>query len=72
MNKQDALRLSGLVNSKDNMDDIVFYMEHRISVIKDRLMGAKDWEEVLRLKGAIDELSRLKSLREEVLNPRES
>lgn len=72
MNKQDAQRLSGLVNSKDNMDDLVFYMDYRISVIKDRLMGAKDWEEVLRLKGAIDELSRLKSLREEVLNPRES
>lgn len=72
MNKSDALRLQGLVGSKANMDDLIFYMDHRISIIKDRLIGVKNWEEVLRLQGAIDELSRLKSLREEVLNPRES
>ena len=72
MNKQDAQRLQGLVGSKVNMDDLTFYMEHRVSIIKDRLLGVKNWEEVLRLQGAIDELSRLKSLREEVLNPRES
>lgn len=72
MNKSDAQRLQSLVGSKANMDDLTFYMDYRISIIKDRLMGAKDWEEVLRLKGAIDELSRLKSLRDEVLNPRES
>jgi hypothetical protein len=72
MNKSDAQRLQGLVGSKANMDDLTFYMEHRISIIKDRLIGVKNWEEVLRFQGAIDELSRLKSLREEVLNPRES
>jgi hypothetical protein len=72
MNKQDAQRLQPLVGSKANIDDLVFYMDHRISIIKDRLLGVKNWEEVLRLQGAIDELSRLKSLREEVLNPRES
>ena len=72
MNKQDAQRLQGLVGSKVNMDDLTFYMEHRVSIIKDRLLGVKNWEEVLRLQCAIDELSRLKSLREEVLNPRES
>lgn len=71
MNKQDAQRLTGLVNSKVNMDDLTFYMDHRISIIKDRLVSVKNWEEVIRLQGAIDELSRLKSLREEVLNPRD-
>lgn len=72
MNKQDAQKLIGLVSVRQNMDDLSFYMDHRISIMKDRLVGAKDWEEVLRLKGAIDEISRLKTLREEVLNPRES
>lgn len=72
MNKQDAQRLQALVSSKDNLDDLTFYADHRISIIKDRLVSVKSWDEVQRLQGAIDELSRLKTLRNEVLNPRES
>ncbi len=72
MNKQDAQRLSALVGSKTNMDDLAFYMDLRISLLKDRLVNVKSWDEVLRLQGAIEEVSRLRTLREEVLNPRES
>ena len=72
MNKKEAQKLVGLVSTKTNMDDLSYYSDYRVELLKDRLATTKTWEEVQRLQGAIEEILRLKNLREEVLNPRDN
>jgi len=71
MNKKDAQNFLGLVNLKANTDDLSTYADYRVQILKDRLASAKSWDEVQRIQGAIDEVTRLKTLRDEVLNPRD-
>jgi hypothetical protein len=71
MNKKHAEKLLGLVNSKSNMDALVFYTDLRIDYLKEQLVNASTIEDVRRFQGAIEELKRFKTLREEVNNPRD-
>jgi hypothetical protein len=71
MKKKDAEFLLPLVNSKEMMDRLIHYMELRVSHLKESLVAASDIEGVKRLQGAIEEVRRLKSLRDEVLNPKD-
>lgn len=71
MNKKNAEKLLGLVNSKSNMDAIVFYVDLRIDYLKEQLVSASTVEDLRRYQGAIEELKRLKTLREEVNTPRD-
>jgi len=71
MNKKDAEKLLILVNSRPNVDALEFYMGLRIDFLKDQLTSATSIEEVRKYQGAIEELKRLKTLRDEVNNPRD-
>lgn len=49
------------------MDLINTYVEARIFVLRDQLETTKSHERILEIQGAIAELRRFKTLREEVL-----
>lgn len=71
MKKELARDLSQVVNNKLNYDALLAYMEFRIEELKTRLIFAANMEDVKSIQGAIHEIGRLKSLRDEV-NTRES
>lgn len=71
MNKKQSTELYLFVNEKTNRDALEFYTELRISALKDSLVRADGIEEVRRLQGAIEEVKRLKTLRDEVINPKD-
>lgn len=71
MNKKQSNELYLFVNEKANRDALEFYTELRISILKDSLVRADGIEEVRRLQGAIEEVKRLKTLRDEVINPKD-
>lgn len=71
MKKKDAEKLLSLVNSKPSVDALVFYMELRIEYLKEQLVSAVSIEDVRRIQGAIEEIKRLNTLRDEVNNPRD-
>jgi len=71
MNKKNANELYALVNSKANMDALNFYVDLRVNFLKEQLVSAQSIEEVRRFQGAILEISRLKTLRDEVNNPKD-
>jgi len=66
MNKELARDLSYVVNVKVNYDSLLAYMDFRIEELKNRLVSASNMEEVKSLQGAIEEIKRLKTLRDEV------
>lgn len=67
MDKKFYRSLLVLVNNKDVMDLINTYVEARIFVLRDQLETTKSHERILEIQGAIAELRRFKTLREEVL-----
>lgn len=71
MRKEDAQKLLFVVNNKETMDSLQHYMNLRVEHYKDLLTYAANYEEVRKYQGAIEELLRLRTLREEVLNPRD-
>lgn len=71
MIRKEAEPLVFFVNDKETMDALFFYTDLRIRYLKDQFIHAKTFDEVLRLQGAIDELTRVKHLRDEVLNPKD-
>ncbi len=71
MKKEQANQLYLLVNEKSNMDALKFYADLRIEALKEVLTKAETIEDVRRTQGAIDELKRLKVIRDEVNNPRD-
>lgn len=71
MRKEDAQKLVMFVNNKDNINALLHYMSIRVEHYKDLLTYASSYEEVRKYQGAIEELNRLKTLRDEVLNPRD-
>lgn len=71
MIKKDAEKLYFLVNDKAAMDALSHYMLYRIEVLKEQLVTATEMNEVIKLQGAIEELKRLRHLRDEVNNPKD-
>ena len=71
MRKHEAQELYLLVNTKADMDALLFYVALRIEDAKERLMLATDMETVHKLQGSINELKRFYTLREEVNNPKD-
>ena len=62
-----ARKLASFVNIKKNMDSLEIYMESRIEDMHKVLEQTEDIREVHMAQGAIRELKRLKTLRDEVL-----
>lgn len=56
-----------LVNEKDNMDRLQAYAEARIEQHRSNLEKQKDRDRILEIQGAIAELRRLATLRDEVI-----
>lgn len=66
MRKQDAEKLYVAVNSKPFVDALLHYSELRVSHLKDKLVMCTTLEELQKIQGAIEEIGRLKTLRDEV------
>tara|TARA_A100001388_G_scaffold225558_1_gene176656 strand:+ start:127 stop:351 length:225 start_codon:yes stop_codon:yes gene_type:complete len=62
-----ARKLVSFVNVKKNMDSLEIYMESRIEDMHKVLEQTEDVREMHMAQGAIRELKRLKTLRDEVL-----
>jgi hypothetical protein len=71
MIRSDAEKLYFLVNDKEILSALNSYVEVRITFLKDALVTAPNMDEVLKLQGAIEELRRIRHLREEVNNPKD-
>ena len=62
-----ARKLASFVNVKKNIDSLEIYMESRIEDMHKVLEQTEDGREMQMAQGAIRELKRLKTLRDEVL-----
>lgn len=71
MNRKEAENYVVLVNSKPHLDALEKYANYRTEVLKNNLLLATSIEEVRKLQGAVEELSRFKTLRQEVLNTKD-
>ena len=67
MDKQFYRSLLMLVNDKDQMDRLEEYVAERIRHHRDNLEKQKDMNRILEAQGAILELKRFKTLRDEVI-----
>ena len=67
MDKQFYRTLLLLVNDKDTMDRVHAYVDARIEVLRDQLETSQSEDRIPVLQGAIRELRRIKTLRDEVI-----
>jgi len=67
MDKKFYRTLLLLVNDKDTMDRVHEYVDARIEVLRDQLETSQSEDRIPVLQGAIRELRRLKTLRDEVI-----
>jgi|TARA_Y100000389_G_scaffold204414_1_gene256812 hypothetical protein len=67
MDKQFYRSLLMLVNDKDQMERLEEYVAERIRHHRDNLEKQKDINRILEAQGAILELKRFKTLRDEVI-----
>jgi hypothetical protein len=67
MDKLNYRSLLPLVNDKDQMDRLSEYALNRINQHRDHLEKEKDRDRVLEIQGAIRELRRFATLRDEVI-----
>lgn len=67
VSKELAQKLLPLVNDTEVMRDLQLYIASRIAFLKDELATAKTFEEVRAMQGAIKELNRFKTLRDEII-----
>lgn len=67
MDRDTARYLLLLVNDKEHMDRLQAYAAHRIEQHRNNLEKQKDRDRILEAQGAIAELRRLASLRDEVI-----
>ena len=67
MIKEVAKKLLKLVNVKSNTDLLELYMNDRISIIHKQMEQAPNMQDVNQMQGAIKELRRLQTLRDEVI-----
>tara|TARA_R100001443_G_C3212795_1_gene143873 strand:- start:184 stop:405 length:222 start_codon:yes stop_codon:yes gene_type:complete len=67
MRKEVAKKLLKLVNVKSNTDLLELYMESRINILHKQMEQLPDMNDVRQAQGAIKELRRLQTLRDEVI-----
>ena len=67
MDKSFYRLLLPLVNNKEQMDLLYDYAAARIEGLRDLLEKQKDPQRILEVQGAITELRRFKTLRDEVI-----
>ena len=67
MDKQFYRTLLLLAKDKDTMDRVHAYVDARIEVLRDQLETSQSEDRIPALQGAIRELRRLKTLRDEVI-----
>ena len=67
MIREIAKKLVPLVDSKKNSDLLELYMNHRIEELHKLLEQHEDMYNITKAQGAIYEIRRLKTLRDEVL-----
>lgn len=60
-----------LVNEKDQMERLLSYTDGRIETLRNQLEKQKDRDRVLEIQGAIAELRRFSTLRDEVIKESE-
>lgn len=67
MQRELAKKLQLLVNTPDSQDRLQEYIKHRIDVLKNQLTSRHlDLERIRGIQGAIEELQRFGTLRDEV------
>jgi|TARA_R110000796_G_scaffold15597_2_gene49564 hypothetical protein len=69
--KQFYRSLLPLVNEKDQMERLLAYTNGRIETLRNQLEKQKDRDRVLEIQGAITELRRFSTLRDEVIKEAE-
>lgn len=67
MDKMQYRSLLPLVNEKDQMDRLNTYVGHRIKTMQEQLEKLQEVDQIRALQGAIRELRRFHTLRDEVL-----
>lgn len=67
MDRDTARFLLLLVNDKEHMDRLFAYAAHRIELHRSNLEKLKDRDRILETQGALAELRRLWSLRDEAI-----
>ena len=67
MIKEVAKQLLPIVNVKKNTDALEVYMNHRIDELHKLLEQHEDMYNITKAQGAIQEVRRLKTLRDEVI-----
>jgi hypothetical protein len=65
--KETARKILPLVDSKKNSDLLELYMNHRIEELHKLLEQHEDMYNITKAQGAIQEVRRLKTLRDEVI-----
>lgn len=71
MKKQDAFKIKNLVDNRSSLESLDYYVNLRIQTLKDSLVHVVTIDELRRIQGAIEELKRFNTLRDEVNNPRD-
>lgn len=67
MDRDTARLLLPLVNEREQLDRLIAYADARIEQHRNNLEKQKDRDRILELQGAIAELRRFASLRDEVI-----
>lgn len=60
-----------LVNNEEQMTRVTSYASHRIQILRNQLETQKDRDRVLEIQGAIAELRRFSTLRDEAIKESE-
>jgi len=68
MTPEIAKKLLPLVNVKRNLDALEMYMESRITDMHRNMEQGEDMKAIYQAQGAIKELRRLRTLRDEVIS----
>jgi hypothetical protein len=67
MDKSNARALLPLVNDVDKYDVLMGYLDSRIEILRGYLENTKEFEKIIDLQGAIAEIRRMKTLREQAI-----
>ena len=67
MKKEVAKKLLKLVNVKSNTDLLEFYAKERVQILYRQLEQLANIDEIRQMQGAIKEIKRLITLRDEVI-----
>ena len=68
MTPEIAKKLLPLINVKRNLDALEMYMESRITDMHRNMEQGEDMKAIYQAQGAIKELRRLRTLRDEVIS----